>query len=83
MAIKQDLIKKGIDKKTLEKTLKSFTYEEQMQLAMQLAEKTVKMNSKKTPTQIKQKIQDVLIRKGYSFEIVNEILDQIRIRARR
>lgn len=79
MAIKQDLIKKGIDKKTLEKTLKSFTYEEQMQLAMQLAEKTVKMNSNKTPTQIKQKIQDVLIRKGYSFEIVNEILDQIQL----
>lgn len=79
MAIKQDLIKKGIDKKTLEKTLKTFTYEEQMQLAMQLAEKTVKMNSNKTPTQIKQKIQDVLIRKGYSFEIVNEILDQIQL----
>ena len=42
MAIKQDLIKKGIDKKTQEKVLKSFTYEEQMKLAMQLAEKTVK-----------------------------------------
>jgi len=79
MAIKQDLKKKGIDKNTMEKALESYTYEEQLQLAMQLAEKTVKMNPKKTPAQIKQKIQDTLIRKGYSFEIVNEILDQIEL----
>ncbi|MFC5542030.1 recombination regulator RecX [Ureibacillus suwonensis] len=79
MAIKQDLKKKGIDKNTMEKALESYTHEEQLQLAMQLAEKTVKMNPKKTPAQIKQKIQDTLIRKGYSFEIVNEILDQIEL----
>mgnify|MGYP001179651663 CR=1 FL=1 len=77
MAIKQDLMKKGIDKSTMEKALESYTYEEQMALAMQLAEKTAKMNSTKTPVQIKQKIQDTLIRKGYSFDIVNEILDQM------
>ena len=46
---------------------------------MELAEKTVKSHAKKTPTQIKQKIQDVLMRKGYSFDIVNEVLDQIEL----
>lgn len=78
-AIQQDLMKKGIDKQTQEKVLQSFTYEEQLQLAMELAEKTVKSNAKKTPTQIKQKIQDTLMRKGYTFDIVNEVLDQIEL----
>lgn len=78
-AIKQDLMKKGIDQKTQEKVLETFTYEEQLQLAMELAEKTVKANAKKTPTQIKQKVQDTLMRKGYSFDIVNEVLDQIEL----
>lgn len=78
-AIKQDLIKKGIDKQTQEKVLETFTYEEQLEIAMQLAEKTVRTNSKKTPSQIKQKIQEVLSRKGYSFEIIHEVLDQIDI----
>lgn len=78
-AIKQDLMKKGIDKDTQSKVLESFTYEEQVNIAMELAEKTVRANSKKTPMQIKQKVQDLLMRKGYSFSVVNEILDQIRL----
>jgi regulatory protein len=76
-AIKQDLIKKGIDKEMQEKVLNSYTYEEQLKLALSLAEKTVKANAKKTPIQVKQKIQEFLTRKGYSFDIINEILDQI------
>ena len=76
-AIKQDLIKKGIDKETQEKVLNTFTYEEQLKIALSLAEKTAKSNAKKTPIQIKQKIQEFLSRKGYSFDIINEILDQI------
>ena len=78
-AIKQDLMKKGIDQKTQEKVLESFTYDEQLKLAKELAEKTIRTNSKKTPPQIKQKIQEVLSRKGYAFDIINEILDQIEI----
>ncbi|RUL51585.1 recombination regulator RecX [Lysinibacillus antri] len=78
-AIKQDLIKKGIDKDTQQKVLETFTYDDQLKLAMELAEKTVRAHSKKTPVQIKQKIQDVLTRKGYSFTVLNEILDQMQL----
>lgn len=78
-AIQQDLIKKGIDKETQEKVLDLFTSEEQLNIALQLAEKAVKANQKKTPIQIKQKIQDVLLRKGYSFSIINEVLDQTKL----
>jgi len=78
-AIKQDLIKKGIDKETQNKVLDSFSHTEQLNIAMELAQKAVRANQNKTPIQIKQKIQDVLLRKGYSFSIANEILDQINL----
>lgn len=78
-AIKQDLIKKGIDKETQTKVLDTFTYEDQVKIAMELAQKAIKANQKKTPMQVKQKVQDVLMRKGYSFSVVTEILDQIQL----
>lgn len=78
-AIKQDLIKKGIDKEIQNKVLDTFTYEEQLEVAKELAEKTIRSNNKKTPSQVKQKIQEILIRKGYSFVVINEVLDQIKL----
>jgi regulatory protein len=78
-AIKQDLIKKGIDKDTQTKVLDTFTYEDQLKIAMELAQKAIKANHNKTPMQIKQKVQDVLMRKGYSFSVITEILDQIQL----
>ena len=78
-AIKQDLVRKGIDKETQNKVLDSFTYEEQLSIAKELAEKAVRANQNKTPIQIKQKIQELLTRKGYSFTIVTEILDRVDI----
>jgi len=78
-AIKQDLIKKGIDKSTQEKVLVTFTYDEQLKIALGLAEKAVRSHANKTPSQVKQKIQDLLARKGYSFAIINDILDQINL----
>ena len=76
-AIRQDLMKKGIDKGLQEQVLGTFSHDEQVKLAMELAEKQVRAGEQKTPTQVKQKIQDVLMRKGYSFTVVKEVLNQI------
>ena len=78
-AIRQDLKKKGIDKTLQDEVLETFTYEEQLDIAMQLAEKEVRTGNRKTPTQVKQKIQDVLMRKGYSFSIVSDVLERIKL----
>ncbi|MEG0384509.1 recombination regulator RecX [Solibacillus cecembensis] len=77
-AIRQDLMKKGIDKSLQQEVLATFEHDEQMKLAMELAEKAVRTNSNKTPVQIKQKIQDILLRKGYSYTVVKEILEQMK-----
>lgn len=76
-AIRQDMVKKGIGKKLQDDVLESFTHEEQLKLALELAEKTARSEAKKTPSQVKQKIQDMLMRKGYSFGITNEVLEQM------
>ena len=78
-AIRQDLKKKGIDKSLQDEVLETFTHEEQLDIAMQLAEKEVRAGNRKTPTQVKQKIQDVLMRKGYSFSIVSDVLERIKL----
>ncbi|MGE7092329.1 recombination regulator RecX [Lysinibacillus sp. NPDC048646] len=78
-AIRQDLIKKGIDKNLQDEVLGTYSHEEQLKLAIQLAEKVIRSEKKKTPMQIKSKIQDFLMRKGYSFNIVDEVLSQVEI----
>ena len=78
-AIRQDLMKKGIDKSLQDEVLETFSHEEQVKLATQLAEKVIRSEKKKTPSQIKAKIQDFLMRNGYSFTIVDEVLGQIEI----
>ncbi len=78
-AIQRDLEKKGIDKKLQKQVLTEFSEDEQVEIALQLAEKTVRNEHRKTPSQIKQKIQEMLIRKGYSFEIVEQVLDKIEL----
>ncbi|MEG0258528.1 MAG: recombination regulator RecX [Lysinibacillus sp.] len=76
-AIRQDLVKKGIEKNLQDEILETFSHEEQVKLASQLAAKIVRTETKKTPVQVKQKIQDLLMRKGYSFSIVNDVLEDI------
>ena len=78
-AIKQDMQKKGIDKSLQDKVLNAYSHEEQVALALELAQKEVRGGSRKTPAQIKQKIQDLLMRKGYSFSVVSDVLEQITL----
>ena len=78
-AIQQDLIKKGINKDLQKEVLQQYSHDDQLQNALSLAEKLVRAGDAKTPSQVKQKIQDLLLRNGYSFSIVSEVLDQIEL----
>lgn len=78
-AIQQDLMKKGIHKDLQKEVLQQYSHEDQLQNALSLAEKLVRAGDAKTPAQVKQKIQDLLLRKGYTFAIVSEVLDQIEL----
>lgn len=74
-AIRQELKKKGIEKDLQEEVLAAYTEEEQLTIARRLTEKIINQNEAKTPIQVKQKIQDMLQRKGYNFTIISQAID--------
>lgn len=76
-AIQQALQKKGIDSETQQQVLASYKKEEQLELATKLATKAAAANQKIPPAQLKQKIQQALLRKGYSFSIIQEAIAAI------
>ena len=73
-AIQQELQKKGIGKELQAKVLESYSEDEQLQIATKLAEKAANSNRSVAPAQLKQKIQNALLRKGYSFDIIKQAL---------
>ncbi len=76
-AIQQELKKKGIEKSLQEEILETYTEEDQTKIAQGLAEKISNQQSSKTPRQVKQKIQDTLLRKGYSYAIISKVIEEI------
>lgn len=73
-AIAQDLKRKGINDQTREAVLDEFGHAEQVEIATQLAQKVARSEQSKTPAQVKQKIRDNLMRKGYSFEVITDAI---------
>ncbi|TWT03013.1 recombination regulator RecX [Planococcus sp. CPCC 101016] len=69
-AIQQDMQKRGIDKQMQKDVLDSYSEEEQLEIAKGLAEKIAIKEKMKTPSQIHQKINDNLMRKGYNYSLI-------------
>ncbi|MEG0381234.1 MAG: recombination regulator RecX [Kurthia sp.] len=78
-AIAQDLKQKGISPALQQQIIADFSEEEQLGIALDLAQKKAKQESRKTPSQVKQKIQELLLRKGYGFAIIQEVLGKIEL----
>ncbi|WP_172373433.1 recombination regulator RecX [Sporosarcina jiandibaonis] len=76
-AIQQELQKKGIAKELQEQVLDSYTEEEQVEIARKLAEKEAAKSRSQSPSQTKQRIHNVLLRKGYSYEISKQALENL------
>ncbi|MCZ2260241.1 recombination regulator RecX [Sporosarcina sp. G11-34] len=76
-AIQQELQRKGIEKGLQEKILESYSEDEQVEVARKLAEKAAASSRSTPPRQVQQKIQNALLRKGYSFDIIKRALAEI------
>lgn len=79
-AIQQELKKKGIDKKLQKEVLDTYTEEDQTQIAQALAEKIANQQSSKTPRQVKQKIQDTLLRKDIPMTLLAKQLLKLNLK---
>ena len=75
--IKLELKEKGIDKQLIELALKEFSLEQQLEKALKLVKKFLQKNSKDSSKIVKQKLENLLARKGYHYEVINMAFSEI------
>lgn len=76
-AIKHEMTNKGIDPSVQETVLEEYDPQEQLATATKLVEKAARKHASIAPAQLKQRIQNALQRKGFSFEIIKEAVDAV------
>ncbi|MDF0725914.1 recombination regulator RecX [Cytobacillus sp. S13-E01] len=75
--IKQELLEKGINHSTIEASLEEYGQASQVESAVKLAEKMLRQSTKISKRQLKQKIEEMLMRKGYPRVIIQIALEEI------
>ncbi|MBT2681516.1 recombination regulator RecX [Bacillus sp. ISL-35] len=77
--IKLELKEKGIAPDLITKVVDEVSFDEQLEKAIKLSEKYALKNKKDSSRILKQKIEQMLRRKGYSFSIIRAALDETEI----
>ncbi len=75
--IRGELIKKGVSETYIEEALTPFTVEKQVEKAAKLAEKLLKKYKKDSFIIAKQKIEQNLVRKGYSGSVMKIVWETV------
>lgn len=75
--VKQELKQKGINDRYIEEALNEYGEEQQVIHAIQLGNKVVKQNSKLSERFLKQKIEQFLLTKGFTYSIITIALEEI------
>ncbi len=73
-AIRIELAEKGIQKKIIQGCLQEFSGELQFDKARGLADKFFKKNANDSFRVLKQKLEGLLLRKGYSFDVIQKVI---------
>ncbi|WP_433957506.1 recombination regulator RecX [Cytobacillus horneckiae] len=72
--IKIELKEKGIAAHLIESALKEFSWEEELSTAISLCEKYTQKYKKDSMRMMKQKLEQMLVRKGFPYDIINEAI---------
>lgn len=77
--IKYALIKKGLPEEIINRELNKITTDQQLQIALQLGEKKIRIlaKSESSGKKLYKKTADYLFRNGYNFEIINQVLNKV------
>jgi regulatory protein len=71
IVIKRELKERGIREELIEKAIQEYSFEAQLETAQKLCVKMVNKNKKDSDLILKQKLEQMLVRKGYSFDIIS------------
>ncbi|MCM3667055.1 recombination regulator RecX [Mesobacillus subterraneus] len=74
--IKMELKEKRISPEIISKVVEEVSFDDQLEKAIKLSEKYAQKNKKDSSRILKQKIEQMLQRKGYSFAIIRAALDE-------
>lgn len=75
--VEMDLKQRGITDDKILTALEEYSYEQELENAYHLAEKRWRRTKKDSTVQSIQKVKQYLVGKGYSFEIADEVIDQM------
>jgi regulatory protein len=68
--IRMELKERGINEGIIKHAIAEYPFEDQVEKAIKVAEKVIKKNSKESQRIVKQKAEQFLLRKGYSFDVI-------------
>jgi len=77
--VRLELIKKGINKETIERAVASKDEEKELENAIKIAEKVFKKYQKEPPKVQKQKLYENLTRKGFSYDTFKQVVASLEI----
>jgi regulatory protein len=77
--IKRELAGKGIEQAMIEQALVQYNQEAQIEEAINHAEKVLKKNNNLSTVQLKQKIEQHLMRKGFSYSVISIALEEVSV----
>lgn len=77
--IRRELLEKEVANKWIEASLCEFSLEEQVDKAVHLAEKYMKKNKRDSAKMLIQKVKQMLIRKGYSQNVISIVFEQVSV----
>ncbi len=73
----QELYRNGVSESEVMTALEEYPYEQQFENATELASKQWKKMKKHSATEGKNKVKRYLLNKGYSFEMIDEVLQEV------
>jgi regulatory protein len=68
--VKLELKERGIDKQLIETAIQEFSFDLQLEKTAKLCRKFLQKNSKDSSIAAKQKLENLLARKGYSYDVI-------------
>lgn len=77
--IKRELKEKGIQDGIISKALKEYPLAKQVETATILCEKTIQKNKRDSERILKQKLEQTLVRKGFSFDVISMALEEVEL----
>lgn len=75
--VEQDLKQRGIAEADIMTALDGYSYEQQLENALYLAEKKWNKTQNSSTFESIQKVKQYIVNKGYSFEIADEVIEQL------